>query len=261
MTELTSFTLDSALLLLLAMARMGTFFSYSLIFGSSVMPWQMRNCLMLVFALLALPLTGEAPPGLAFGFSWLGLLGKEIFLGYILAYAFNILFWIPESVGLIIDHQRGAAQAIGPDPLSEDETSPLGSLLFQCSVMIFLGSGALLLLIGFLLQSYVSWPLFSFWPDLGPRGIEAVCAQFVFLVVSMVALAGPALIACLLTDFGLGLVNRFAPQLNVFFLAMPIKSAFAIFVLIVYAAGLLSAFSGRLASLDFIWSGLIQAVP
>jgi type III secretion protein T len=263
MAELPSLTpaLESALLLLLATARIGTFFGFSLIFGSTVMPGQMRNSLLLVLGLLALPLAGEAPPGLSSGLSWLGLLGKEVFLGYLLAYAFNILFWIPEGVGLLVDNQRGASQASQPDPISENETSPLGSLLFQSSVMIFFGSGALLGLIGFLLESYVSWPVFSFWPDFSARGREAVCAQFVFLTVSLVTLAGPVLIACLLTDFGLGLVNRFAPQLNVFFLAMPIKSAFALFVLIVYAAGLLSAVSGRLTDFDFLWSGLVRAIP
>ncbi|MDR2726317.1 MAG: type III secretion system export apparatus subunit SctT [Candidatus Adiutrix sp.] len=251
----------SGLLILLAMARMGTFFAYSLIFGSSVMPAQMRNSLMLVLALLALPLAAEeAAPPPVFDLAFLGLLGKEIFLGYLLAYAFNILFWIAEGVGLLIDHQRGASQASQADPLSENETSPLGSLLFQGAVMIFFGSGALLGLIGFFLESYVTWPIFSFWPDFGPRGIESVCAQFAFLMISLVTLAGPALIACLLTDFGMGLINRFAPQLNVFFLAMPIKSAFALCVLIAYAAGLLSAFSGRLADLDFFWFSLIQAV-
>ena len=35
-----------------------------------------------------------------------------------------------------------------------------------------------------------------------------------------------------MVEFGLGLVGRFAPQLNVFFLAMPIKSGVAIFMLI-----------------------------
>jgi len=37
-------------------------------------------------------------------------------------------------------------------------------------------------------------------------------------------LAAPILIILFLAEFGLGMANRFAPQLNVFFLAMPIKS-------------------------------------
>jgi type III secretion protein T len=42
------------------------------------------------------------------------------------------------------------------------------------------------------------------------------------------------MIMMFLSDMGLGLMNRFAQQLNVFTLSMPIKSALALFVLILY---------------------------
>jgi type III secretion protein T len=37
-----------------------------------------------------------------------------------------------------------------------------------------------------------------------------------------------------LATLGLGLVNRTAPQLNVFFLSMPVKSALGVAMLIIY---------------------------
>ncbi|MNL71828.1 flagellar biosynthesis protein FliR [compost metagenome] len=46
--------------------------------------------------------------------------------------------------------------------------------------------------------------------------------------------AAPAVIAMFLAEVGLALVSRFAPQLQVFFLAMPIKSALALLVLVLY---------------------------
>ena len=47
-------------------------------------------------------------------------------------------------------------------------------------------------------------------------------------------LAGPIIIIMFLIDLGLGLVGRFLPQLNIFIVAMPIKSAVAFFMLIFY---------------------------
>ncbi len=41
-----------------------------------------------------------------------------------------------------------------------------------------------------------------------------------------------------LAEIGLALVSRFVPQLQVFFLAMPIKSALAMLVLLLYMATL-----------------------
>ena len=62
--------------------------------------------------------------------------------------------------------------------------------------------------------------------------------------------------ACLLTDVSLGLINRFASQLNVYVLAMPIKSGVAAFLMLFYfmmllsnAAGLFDGFKADLREL------------
>jgi len=47
-------------------------------------------------------------------------------------------------------------------------------------------------------------------------------------------IAAPIAIVLFLVEFGLGLMNRFAQQLNVFSLSMPIKSGIAAFLLILY---------------------------
>jgi len=50
--------------------------------------------------------------------------------------------------------------------------------------------------------------------------------------------AAPAIVAMFLAELGLALVSRFTPQLQVFFLAMPIKSALALLVLVLYMSTL-----------------------
>ncbi len=59
-------------------------------------------------------------------------------------------------------------------------------------------------------------------------------AQFEQLMWLGVLMSAPLVLAMFLAEFGLALISRFAPQLNVFFLAMPIKSAIASVLLIVY---------------------------
>ena len=49
-----------------------------------------------------------------------------------------------------------------------------------------------------------------------------------------VVISAPVIIVMFLATLGLGLVNRTAPQLNVFFLSMPVKSALGIAMLAVY---------------------------
>ena len=65
-------------------------------------------------------------------------------------------------------------------------------------------------------------------------------------------LAAPALVAMFLSEIGLALVSRFAPQLQVFFMAMPIKSALAMLVLMLYAASLFEYGADQVESLGRI---------
>ena len=49
-----------------------------------------------------------------------------------------------------------------------------------------------------------------------------------------VVMAAPVIILMFLATIGLGFVNRTAPQLNVFFLSMPVKSALGVWMLMLY---------------------------
>ena len=54
------------------------------------------------------------------------------------------------------------------------------------------------------------------------------------MLKTTVVISAPVIIIMFLATLGLGLVNRTAPQLNVFFLSMPIKSALGIAMLVIY---------------------------
>ena len=54
------------------------------------------------------------------------------------------------------------------------------------------------------------------------------------MLKTTVVISAPVIIVMFLATIGLGLVNRTAPQLNVFFLSMPVKSALGIAMLIFY---------------------------
>lgn len=83
-----------------------------------------------------------------------------------------------------------------------------------------------------------------------------------WLMLMMLLLSGPIVVACLLTDVSLGLINRFASQLNVYVLAMPIKSGVAAFLILFYfmmllsnAAGLFDGFKADLRELGRLLPG------
>ncbi|WP_018692217.1 type III secretion system export apparatus subunit SctT [Algicola sagamiensis] len=167
------------------------------------------------------------------------VLFKEILIGILFGYIAAIPFWAIESVGFFIDNQRGATMASSMNPLSGSQTSPLGILLVQVVVTIFFVGGSFLFLLGAIYQSYIVWPIFSPFPQFNDGAALLMLGQLDYIMSAAVLLGGPIIIAMFLSEFGLALISRFAPQLNVFFLAMPIKSAIAGFLLIFYLKFLL----------------------
>ena len=68
-------------------------------------------------------------------------------------------------------------------------------------------------------------------------------------------------VACLLTDISLGLINRFASQLNVYVLAMPIKSGVAAFLMLFYFMMLLSNATGLFDGVKADFEQLRRLLP
>jgi type III secretion protein T len=134
------------------------------------------------------------------------------------------------------------------DPATGTETSPMGALFTQLTITLFFTSGGFLLFLSGMYESYRVWPISSFWPRLDPQFASFFLAKLDEFMALALLLASPMLIVLFISELGLGLINRFAPQLNVFFLAMPIKSAVGLTILIFYLQFLL----------EFIKDGFVQ---
>lgn len=208
--------------------------------ATAIVTGQVRTALVFAMYLPLHPVVMQQLPSLfAEPFSPLGLFGalmlKEVLIGLLLSFLASIVFFAMMSAGFFIDNQRGASMAMGPDPLSGEQTTPLGSLLFQAMVYIFFTSGAFIAFLSVLYASYEMWPITSLTPLQWKMAIPLFFAEQVsWLMAEMLLLAGPIVVVCLLADVALGLVNRFASQLNVYVLAMPVKSALAALLLLGY---------------------------
>ena len=237
------------------------FFTFAPFLAGHSVPGQLRFSLGMLIALFAFPAFGglRPPVGETEFFLWtLCVLGKEVLSGFILAYSAGIVFWAMLSVGFIMDNQRGAGMAQAEDPISGESSSPMGGFLNQIATYIFFSSGAFAQVIVFLLASYTTCPP-GF--DLGTGAREGIpfflLGQFSRLMVMAIVFSAPIVLICLLSDISLGIVNRFAPQLNVFFLSMPIKSALGLFMIMLYLGELMPLVTRELFSIgmymDAFW--------
>ena len=190
----------------------------------------------------------------------IGIVVKEVFLGMLIGLMAARVFWIAMSVGFFIDNQRGASMASVFDPTIGDQTSPVGLFLEQAMIALFYVSGGMLVFLSALFESYLVWPVGSFSPQLDDAFPGFFLELFDTLSRTIVVLAAPVIISMLLATFGLGLMNRFAPQLNVFFLAMPVKSLIALVVLIVYIPFLFEMMKADFTGLDILYDHFNRVV-
>jgi type III secretion protein T len=126
------------------------------------------------------------------------------------------------------------------DPSTGSETTPMGSLFTQMTILLFFTSGGFFLFLSGMYESFRVWPINTFWPRFDPEFAHFFLTRLDDMMGLAFLLVSPILITLFLSELGLGLINRFAPQLNVFFLAMPIKSGVGLLILILYLQFLLS---------------------
>lgn len=236
---------------LIGSARLMAFSVLAPFMGNQVLNLTVRAAVVLALYLVIHPMMVEAVAGAHLAGLMVGILiVKELMIGFVLAWLSGMAFWAMEGAGFFIDNQRGAGQAAQNDPLTGDQSSPTGSFLMQSTFYIFFASGAFVALLALLYSTYEMWPPMQLLSSdfFAKEGSALFFGESLAkLSTNIVLISAPVVLACLFTDIALGLINRFAPQLNVYVLAMPIKSAMASFLLIFYFAILMTGASERFA--------------
>ena len=219
----------------LAMARVGGAFSVCPAMTESMIPGVARRAATLGFACLVVPCIHDVmPPGEPVWWMFALAVVKEAFIGFLIGFFASIPFWVAENVGNFIDNQRGATMGEVYSPLSGAQVSTTGIFFTQIVSTIFFSSGAIFLFLGALYKSYGVWPVFSEGVSFASNAPLQMLGALDGMLKTTVVISAPVIIVMFLATIGLGLVNRTAPQLNVFFLSMPVKSALGIAMLIIY---------------------------
>jgi flagellar biosynthetic protein FliR len=237
------------LLMALCAARIVPILLLAPFLGGRLVPGMVKIGIALALALLVFPQVASSVALPRLGPLHVVLLFmKEIFVGVALGLSASLLFQAAEAAGRLIDVARGANMAESMVPQSGTRASPLGDLYFQLAVVLFLGLGGHRVCLGALARSYVAIPVASL-P--GVSGYAALAAATIDmtgeLLLIAVGLAAPVLVAAVLTDLALGLVNRVAPQMNVYVLGMPAKAltgAVVVLLTLSIVAGEVSSQSG-----------------
>ena len=249
---------EQALLVGAGSARFGFAFLMIPLFSNEQIPALVRNSLIITFGLVTLTLPVTFDPQMLTATQWALLIGREAAAGIVLGLFFGTFLWAMASAGEIIDTKSGATIAQIIDPVSGSTQSLTATLFGRFAQVTFVSAGGLVLLVGTLMLSFAVWPM-------GPGGIaldmgavrlfEGELGRF-FQIAFFVA--SPVLMVLFIIDLGMGVLNRFAPNFNVFMLSLSIKTMAATFIVLLILPLLAQMVIGDLATRQEVGFGIME---
>lgn len=205
---------------LIAMIRPGAAFIAAPIFGAAAVPVQIRIILSLAVGMAALNSVPIAMPeaGIA-SVAGIALIGGEVLAGVALGFAVQLGYASAYVAGEVIANAMGLGMATMVDPASGSSTPVLGQFLSIVATFIFLSMDGHLLLIRFIVDSYVALP-----PGGGLMPASAFEAIVTFggtMFAAGVTIALPIAFTLILVQLIMGVLARTAPALNLFAVGLP----------------------------------------
>lgn len=214
--------------------RMFPILAHAPFFGARVLPFSTKIafaiCLFVIFLPKLLTVVSKPP---MYDTLLIFMCMKELVVGYVIGLLVSTPFNIIQATGIFIDNQRGAASLMVNDPAVQNQSSPLGTMFNLVLICIFYYVDGPFLFIEGLITSYEVIPPDRFLNPLlfekGSMFWDISTTLLNKMMTMTIQLASPALIAILMTDLFLGIANRLAPQVQVTFLGMPLKSLLGLF--------------------------------
>jgi type III secretion protein T len=211
----------------------------------------LRHVIVLVMALIPAPgihaaLQGEDYSSLMIG----GLMLKEVVLGILLGVLLAMPFWLFESVGALLDNQRGALTGGQINPSLGPDATPIGHMFKQLAILLLMVTLGLGVLTQVIWDSYLIWPATTWLPLPAVGGFDVFLGVLGDTLAHMMLYAAPFIAVLLLLEFGVALLSLYSPQLQVSSLAMPVKCLAGLAFLLLYLPLLQDLIVGRMSLLS-----------
>ncbi len=213
-------------------ARVGSAFVMLPTIGEQFLTPRARLALAVLIALVVAPTVDPVIPDLPPSLSgMLGLLFIEIMVGLFIGTTARLLFMALAIAGSFYSFMSGLASALMFNPLAADQGALLSILLSLIGILLLFATDSHHLLIRAVVESYV-----LFQPGVYPMvgDMADVVARTVTDSFRLgLQLAAPIVLVSLLFYVLLGLLARLMPQMQVFFIAMPLQIMMGLYLLMI----------------------------
>jgi flagellar biosynthesis protein FliR len=220
-TLISEFGEQRVLAFFLVLARISPLFLLAPLFSSKMVPARVRAVVAVGLAIGLSPVVGSATqlPTDVSGIA--SLLFKELLVGGAFAYALAATFAALSVAGSFLDTTIGFSYGSVIDPVNGNQAAVLSTAYSMIGLMVFIAIGGDAWVIKGLARTYDVVSLTQY-PSLGHL-VQGASGAFVKVFTAAIEVAGPVLLALVLTDAAFGMVTRVVPTLNAFQVAVPAK--------------------------------------
>lgn len=215
---------------LLVFARVGSAIMALPGFGDAYVAPRLRLGIALAVSAAAAPVAApllpampEAPVALFL------LLGGEVVIGVFLGLLARLLMSGLQVAGMTIAFQTSLANAFSTDPVSAQQGALAGTFLTVTGLLVVFATDLHHVMLRAVVESYVLFEP-GVMPPVGDFS-EAVARTVALSFVLGLKISAPFIAVGLLFSLGIGVLARLMPQVQVFFIAMPLQIALGFIVL------------------------------
>jgi flagellar biosynthesis protein FliR len=207
---------------LLIFARVGAAISVLPGFGDPFIAPRVRLMLALPFAAAIAPLIGPSLPAmpdepLRLGF----LIGQEVIIGLFLGLAGRFAISSLHLAGTVMAMQSSLSSALFFDPASAQQGILTSAFLTLLGTTLIFATNLHHMMLATVVDSYALFPAAEI-PEIGDLA-EATIRLATGSFTLGLQIAAPFIVLGIVFSIGLGALNRLMPQLQVFFVAMPLQ--------------------------------------
>ena len=208
-------------LFFLALTRILATIIHVPVLGGRAIPNQVRIGLGLVLTICLVPWQNIPEATTIVGFLPFTLaIGKEILIGTLVGFAAELVFGAVQLASEAMGLESGFASSKLFNPALDESGSSYSQLFVIVATMYFLAINGHHVVLIALQKSFTAVPLQGTITLTDPTILLKMTSQ---MIQAGIELALPVLAALLLTDLSLGLLAKATPQIQVYFLGLPLK--------------------------------------
>lgn len=231
LTEL-NIIIDNLNIYVLVFVRVAALIAFNPLMARQNVPSMARTGIVFFTTLLLAPLVpipeNMDSSDLVFG------IAREIAVGWLMGYIFNIFFYMLAYVGDILDMQFGLSMAKVMDPGTGVQSAFTGNLINLVYMAYFFVTNSHLVLIKLAVDSYNLIPAGA--PNINIQAAAVFGINLFTSIFSLaVRLAFPFVATEFILEMGMGVLMKLIPQIHIFVINMQFKILLAIVMLFVLA--------------------------